>query len=234
MKECKDKEFTNEVAFRLIPSKYPPIALFDDVADEEEFAALYAIQELTNPRIQNELGNLTLVDPSEIPFGIAGCSYAVAPFVHISGDGGRFNDAQFGAFYCAENMETAISEVSYHQVRYLNNIENCPFEVITYRGLECQFTAKLKDLTSLPMEHDVYSKSHYSAGQQIARELKQSGSDGVTYFSVRARKPEEVCFALFAPRLIQRIVQAAHFESFYSNGAITKFEKVSPCNAEQD
>ena len=31
-------------AYRLVNSKFPPIALFDDVADAEDFDALYQIQ----------------------------------------------------------------------------------------------------------------------------------------------------------------------------------------------
>ena len=55
-------------SYRLVNSKFPPIALFDDVASDEEFDALYALQALTNPRLQNEVGNLNLIPRSEIPF----------------------------------------------------------------------------------------------------------------------------------------------------------------------
>ncbi len=224
VKSCKD-----QIAYRLIPSKYPPITLFDDVASEDEFAALYAIQELTNPRIQNEVGNLSLVALNDIPFGISGCSYALAPFVHLGRDGGRFNDSQFGAFYCAQEVDTAIEEVSYHQVRYMNNIESCPFDVITCRGLECLFSANLHDLTSVSLDNPIYDPNSYGASQQLARELKLAGREGLQYYSVRSEKDKQICFALFSPKLIQRVVQTAHFESFYSDGKIIKFEKVSPC-----
>lgn len=38
-------------AYRLVNSKFPPIALFEDVADADEFEVLYQIQALTNPRL---------------------------------------------------------------------------------------------------------------------------------------------------------------------------------------
>ena len=38
---------------RLVNSHYPPIALFDDVADASEFDALFALQALTNPRLRD-------------------------------------------------------------------------------------------------------------------------------------------------------------------------------------
>lgn len=71
-------------AYRLVNSKFPPIHLFDDVADAEDFDALYQLQALTNPRLQNEVGRLELIAREEIPFGIPGCSYATAPFTHVN------------------------------------------------------------------------------------------------------------------------------------------------------
>ena len=61
-------------AYRLVNSKFPPIELFDDVADADEFDMLYQLQALTNPRLHNETGRLELIPRGEIPFGIPGCS----------------------------------------------------------------------------------------------------------------------------------------------------------------
>ena len=95
-------------AYRLVNSKFPPIALFDDVADADEFEVLFEIQALTNPRLKNELGQLELIARSEIPFGIAGCSYAIAPFTHVNPAGSRFSDGLFGVLYLADSMEAAL------------------------------------------------------------------------------------------------------------------------------
>ena len=80
-------------AYRLVNGKYPPIQLFDDVADEADFEALYAVQALTNPRIQMQVGELHRVPPGRRPWGIPGCNYALGPFVHLSPYGSRFSDA---------------------------------------------------------------------------------------------------------------------------------------------
>ncbi|MCP4475568.1 MAG: hypothetical protein GY821_13590 [Gammaproteobacteria bacterium] len=45
--------FKQQSCYRLIPSKFPPIALFEDVANPRDFEALYAVQRLTNPRIRH-------------------------------------------------------------------------------------------------------------------------------------------------------------------------------------
>lgn len=69
-------------AYRLVNSKFPPIAIFDDVADADDFEDLFALQTLTNPRLLNEIGRLELIPRQDIPFGIIGCSYATAPFTY--------------------------------------------------------------------------------------------------------------------------------------------------------
>ena len=106
------------IGYRLVNSKFPPIDLFDDVADPDEFAALHALQSLTNPRLQTEVGDLALLPLEQIPFGIRGCSYAVAPFTHINPEGSRFSDGSFGVLYLADTLETAIAEVKHHQQAY--------------------------------------------------------------------------------------------------------------------
>ena len=121
---------------RLINTKYPPIALFDDVASPDEFEMLYEIQALTNPRLRDELGDISLLSTAEIPFHCErGRSYAVAPFTHINPIGGRFNDGLFGALYIASDDQTAVLEVRHHQQEYWSKIEGLEYERFLFRGL---------------------------------------------------------------------------------------------------
>ena len=113
--------------YRLVNSKFPPIALFDDVANAEDFETLFQAQALTNPRLLNEVGKLELIPRSEIPFGITGCSYATAPFTHVNQDGSRFSDGRFGVLYVADDIDTAVAEVRHHQSRYWSNVTGLRF-----------------------------------------------------------------------------------------------------------
>ena len=134
-------EFAGEQlqAYRLVNSKFPPIALFDDVADADEFEVLYQIQALTNPRLHNEVGRLELIARDQIPFGIPGCSYAIAPFTHVNPAGSRFSDGSFGVLYLADSMETALAEVRHHQSLYWSNVRSLNYERFVFRGLSCSF-----------------------------------------------------------------------------------------------
>ena len=212
-------------AYRLVNSKFPPIALFNDVADAEEFEALYQIQALTNPRLQNEVGRLELLPVQEIPFGTVGCSYAVAPFTHINPAGSRFSSGAFGMLYLADTIETAIAEVRHHQQLYWSNVDGLSYERFVFRGLACSFNeAGCQDATVIALADPIYAPGDYSQARELGMALKKAGSPGVRYHSVRA--PGSVCWGLLTPRCVSGIVQCAHYEMIWS-GEVVGINKVS-------
>ncbi|MEJ5060048.1 MULTISPECIES: RES family NAD+ phosphorylase [unclassified Pseudomonas] len=212
-------------AYRLVNSKFPPIALFDDVADADEFEVLYQIQALTNPRLKNEVGQLELIARSEIPFGIPGCSYAIAPFTHVNPAGSRFSDGQYGVLYLADSMDTALAEVRHHQGLYWSNVPSLNYERFVFRGLSCAFVeVGMKDATSLPMTDPVYAPDDYSHSRLLGRAIKDVGHSGLRYHSVRMQGG--YCWALMTPRPVSSVIQTAHYEMVW-NGQVTSVSKIS-------
>ena len=205
--------------YRLVNSKFPPIDLFDDVASADEFAALHALQVLTNPRLQNEVGNLALLPHEQIPFGIRGCSYAVAPFTHVNPQGSRFSDGSFGVLYFADTLETAIAEVKHHQQVYWQNVPGLHYERFVFRGLKATFDqGGCYDALVLPIEHAIYTPDDYSISQPFGAEIRRCGG-GLRYHSVR--KLNAKCWALMTPSCVADIIQTTHLEMIW-NGAITQ------------
>ncbi|MGI9462626.1 MAG: RES family NAD+ phosphorylase, partial [Aestuariivirgaceae bacterium] len=111
---------------RLINSAYPPIDVFEDIADPADWGLLTSAESKTNPRISETIGNLDLVPPAR-RVGGEGASYVMAPFVHCSPDRpGRFHDGTFGAFYAGESFETALFETVYHTGRFYQATADAP------------------------------------------------------------------------------------------------------------
>mgnify|MGYP006197073655 CR=1 FL=1 len=207
-------------AYRLVNSKYPPIDLFDDVADAEEFEILYQLQALTNPRLHNETGRLELIPRSEIPFGIPGCSYATAPFTHVNPAGSRFSDGSYGVLYLADSMETALAEVRYHQEHYWSNVPALNYERFVFRGLTASFSdSGMRDATALPLSDPIYAPDDYAHSNRLGSEVKREGCTGLRYHSVRS--PGNICWALMTPRPVTSIIQSAHFEMIWSGQIIS-------------
>ncbi len=218
----------NEAAqgYRLVNSKFPPISLFDDVANADEFELLYALQARTNPRLQNEVGQLEFIPLKDIPFGIVGCSYATAPFTHVNPHGSRFSAGHFGVLYIADTIATAIAEVKYHQQRYWEKVEQLNFERFVLRGLRITFKqAGMQDLTGLPPNHPIYHATDYSSAQALGQRAHEQQHIGFKYHSVR--HAHHHCWALFTPKTITACIQSAHYEMIWDGEEITSVNKLS-------
>lgn len=194
-------------AWRIIPSRYPPIRLFERVADPGDLDALFAIEALTNPRLREETGDLRLVPPEDRVSG-PGSSVVMAAFTHLNPEGSRFTDGSYGVFYAARDLDTAVAETAYHRARFLRATAQARME-IDMRVYLVDLAAALHDLRGRRAEHPlVYHEEDYAAGQQLAGRLRGGGSDGIVYDSVRRRGGE--CAALFRPRLLSNCRQERH------------------------
>jgi hypothetical protein len=219
IKAIPQAAFFNQTAYRLIPSKYPPKSLFDDVANHDEFEILFAIQELTNPRIRNEVGNLNRVPAQERPYGIRGCNYALGPFVHLNPAGSRFSNGDFGVYYAAEDVQTAIAETRHHQQNYFSGIVGLKFDRLSMRCLKTQFSANLRDIRGDAFnQEECYNKDNYAAAQQLGAALKTNNDAGITYNSVRLAA--KTCYALFTPSVIKDVIQTTHYEYIWDGNKI--------------
>jgi hypothetical protein len=77
--------------WRIVPSRFPPIDLFERIADPADWDALIALESLTNDRIRDEVGDIALVPVAERISG-PGSSVIMAAFTHPNPDGSRFSD----------------------------------------------------------------------------------------------------------------------------------------------
>lgn len=216
--------FTMQRCYRLIPSQFPPIHLFEDVANNDEFEALFAVQMLTNPRIQEEIGLLDQVPEDQRLFDVPGCGYVMAAFTHINPDGSRFSNGDYGVYYAADSLSTAIAETIYHKEQFLS-YTNEPAQELDMRSLIADFSAELFDLTRLnKLQDPVYSSADYKLSQSLGAQIKEQQDDGLVYHSVRA---DGTNFALFKPNKIHKCQQGAHFSYVWDGRKIaTVYQKV--------
>lgn len=214
--------FVDQTCYRLIPSKFPPIALFDDVADAEDFEDLFAVQAMTNPRLKEQVGNLDAVPGDDRVYGIPGAGYVMAAFTHINPDGSRFSNGDFGIYYAAALLQDAIEETRYHRAKFMG-YTNEPAQEIDMRCLVATFTAELIDIRATQYQGTpLYHPTDYRHGQALGNTCKREGGDGITYLSVRGSGE---CYALMKPRLITHCMQASHFGYIWDGEAIVTVYK---------
>lgn len=180
-------------AYRIVPTRFPAINLFDRVASPDDFDALYALEAMTNDRIRDEVGAIELVPDAERLYG-PGCGPIMAAFTHLNPAGSRFSDGSFGVFYAARDKAAAVAETRYHQARFLAATSEPPIQ-LQMRVYHVEVSGRLHDLRDMQKDHPVYHPASYAASQALARELRAQGSNGVSYRSVRMEGGE--CIAAF-------------------------------------
>ncbi len=211
---------------RLIASRFPIVGLYDQVADAADLDVVFAIEALTNPRVRQELGQLSLVPPADRVAG-PGATLIMAAFTHLNPLGSRFSDGSWGVYYAADSLETAVAEVSYHRAAFLARTAEEAID-IDLRWLHADLMDKLHDLrgqgASMP---GVYDPDHYGASQDLGRAMRAQGSQGLVYDSVR--RPQGQCAAVFKPRALSKARTAGHIGLHWDGRAISHwFEKSAP------
>lgn len=198
-------------AVRIIRSLYPPIDLFEDIADPADWPLLIAAEQKTNPRLMETIGNLDLVPPARRVSG-PGASYLMAPFVHASPDRpSRFSDGSYGVLYAARAFETALFETIHHHARFMAATDEPPGWTSQFREILLDVNADLHDVRTGDAAHaELLDADDYLAPQAFGRSLRQQGADGVVYPSVRHEGGE--CAGLFWPDLASQAHQARHLD----------------------
>ncbi|WP_025820371.1 RES family NAD+ phosphorylase [Shewanella marina] len=205
-------------AYRIIPSKFPPIDLYEDVATVEQLEAVYALEALTNPRIKQDYGNPYAINKQHWLINIPNSSLVMAPFVYPNPQGGRFTHPNFAGFYCASSVQTAIKETVYHTEKFMA-YTNEPAQRLQRKTLACYFDANLVDLCSAQFKNSAYYHAlDYQASQQFGLTCMQQQLDGIRYYSVR--HPQGQCFVLYKPNLVTEVLQTQHYDYIWDGAAI--------------
>lgn len=190
---------------RIIRTIYPPVWLFEDIADPADWDLIASAEAKTNPRVRDQIGDLSLIAAERRVSGPT-ASLAMAAFVHASRNRpGRFSAGSFGIWYCGDRFEVALAETAHHFGRFMARTSEPPADA-QYRELVAHIAGSLHDLRGGGFD-DCLNSEAWEPAQRLARDLKSSGSDGIVYPSVRW--PAGQAAALFWPDLIRLpIVQA--------------------------
>ena len=193
--------------FRIIPSRFPPIGLFDRVAAPEDLEAVIELESMTNPRLRDEIGEIQLIPPDERISG-PGTSIIMAAFTHLNPEGSRFTDGSYGVFYAGNDLDTAIAETVYHAARFMRRTKEAAQE-LDRRVYLVDLDGELHDIRGRQATYPlVYDNENYPPGQHLARTLRAAGSNGIAYTSVR--RPAGECVAVFRPKLLANCRQERH------------------------
>lgn len=226
MVKAPQAQITWDETHRLVMSRYPPIDLFDDIADPRDWEALALAQSRTNPRIDEEIGDLSQV-PVERRLSGEGASWVMAAFTHVSPDRPtRFTDGTYGVYCAADALETAFYEHTFHIGRVYSDAGMSSGWLGQARQLIGSIDAELSDVRGHGFEKIMDPDlSSYAEAQVFAIAEKAGDSNGIVYPSQRLR--EGTCIAAFFPDVVSRARQADHFRYHWNGERIDFVQKLT-------
>lgn len=210
---------------RIVRSRFPPIDLFEDIADPADWDAILSAESKTNPRVAESVGMLDLV-PEDRRVAGEGASWAMAPFVHTSTDRpSRFTDGSYGVYYAGDCMEVALFETIHHHQKFMAATDEDSGWTSDFRELVGSVDAELHDVTDINDFGGLFDAKTYAKSQGLAKELRDQYSNGLLYRSVRY--PEGMAIALFWPDVAGIPTQGQHFSYFWDGVQVSKVKNLT-------
>jgi hypothetical protein len=190
---------------RLIPSRFPPIPLFESVTRADDLEAVMELAGWTNDRLVAE--RIARLPPEQWAYGRPNASIVMAAFLHAPPMGARFSGPDLGAWYAAARVETAVAEVAHHLRRecWARGLVSQTRQYRTYRA---RLEGGYHDVRG-NAEPGLYAPLDYRASQAFGENLRAAGSDGLIYDSLRHAGGTAIC--AYRPDNILDVMQAEHF-----------------------
>lgn len=205
---------------RLIPSRFPPVSVFDWAETKEELEEIATLENLTNDRLKSDYGDLSLIAKEEWIIG-DGATPLMAAFTHPGYS--RFSDGSYGVYYAGDSLETAIAETKFHRERFLSasNEVACLIQMREY------LANVIEELVSISfIEHPSILGSDpnsYPQSQAFARALRLKKEYGILYPSVRNESGQ--CVAIFRPTALTIPIQGCHLDYEWDGHSIASIRK---------
>jgi len=219
----RDVTYTSEKTWRIIPSRYPEIDIWDRIGVPEDIDDFLAIEAITNDRIGEVQGKIARVRAEDRISG-PGTTPIMSAFAY--GHAGRFNDSTFGSYYAAFSEKAAILESVHARARFLR-ATNEPSIDIDMRVYTASVSGLYDDVRRTPKTNPIYDPNSYVASQAHGRAvMKANKFDGIVYRSVRNWADGE-CIAAFRPRCVATARALKHLRYAWNGTAIASLYEIT-------
>lgn len=189
-------------SFRLIPSRFPPVQLYEPIAPEKDWDGLKRIETMTNPRLSGARGLLLPEDEGRIDQ-----NWLIAPFAYPDPEPSPYGDGSFGYSVVAESLHSALLIAIQRREAFLRRTAEGPTRLVM-RVIKVPLKAPLADL------------AHIDAADSALRakiaEYRTGKLHGVLVKGPRG-KDDRLAIVLRPTAFVPPAVQAEHY-CFLWNG----------------
>lgn len=207
--------------YRIVSSEFPPINFFESLVEPELMDELFHIESLTNDRLRDEAGDISMVSAEDRISG-PGSTPVMAAFTHI-GAPSRFSDGSYGIYYAGDSLKTAITETRFHRERFLSHTNEDPGEV-DMRAYIGEVLKPMQDIRSGYAELLNPDITSWPVAQAFGLAQREQQAWGIVYTSVR--NPGGECIAALRPPAVSVPRQGPHLSYVWNGKEISQvYEK---------
>ena len=192
-------------AFRLIPSRFPPVAVYEGLVANDRHEDLALAESRTNPRLlAEERMRSKYSDPGSPRLQ----NWNLAPFRYINPEGSRFFGPTRPALELADDRQTALAVSIRRRETFLKRTGEPPIG-LDMRMLRTPLCGKFIDLSDLPSELSKDERWKIGAG---------IGPDVAGLIFTPPERPSARCLAVLRSDVLGRSIQTVHYR-FVWNGS---------------
>ncbi|MGE0093058.1 MAG: RES family NAD+ phosphorylase [Alphaproteobacteria bacterium] len=211
--------------FRLIPSRFPPINVYDGLISEDIQKEAFVIEELTNPRIRSlkRLHPAENVDAKSDP---RLQNWNLAPFAYGNPDGSIFFGEDKPCLEVAVERQTALAVSVRKRQSFMEATQQAPIG-LEMRMLCTPVSGNFWDLRNV--EGPPPAGWELNLRRALGAKLPE-GAQGILYKPVE--RPSGTCLALVTGEVLDKTLQTVHYRYVWDGEKISElyaFDREGTC-----
>jgi RES domain len=159
--------------YRLIPSRFPTINLYERIATPAHHPVLQRIEALTNPRVRDKK-EAAAVESVDVETSPKFQNWNHAPFAYPNPEGSRYLSSLYGSLELFKSLNGALATAIRKREAFLAATANRPIN-LDMRVLRHDFSGKFVDRSDDPI--DMAQADRWAIGEK----LRAEGEHGVYY-----------------------------------------------------
>lgn len=192
--------------FRLIPSRFPPVPVYEGLVANDRLEALVEVENLTNPRLKSEarIASLAGEDPKT---SARLQNWNLAPFAYGNPEGSTFFDEERPCLEVATDRQTALAISVARRQRFLERTAEAPIG-LDMRMFKTPISGTFLDLRGIEAGEVV------ARGRELGRMLRDQ-ADGILFRP--AERPTGTAISVVNGTALHKTLQTVHYR-FQWNG----------------
>jgi len=201
---------------RIIPSRFPPVPLYERLGSPAIQAAAAAFEAVTNPRLR-ALERMAQESVTTTP-GTGPQNWNMAPFEYANPEGTTFLNPAYKVLELVEGLTPALLVAVQRREDFLGGSHETAIDV-EMRALVHKVKGRFADLTGIPFEGDQAKR------WKLGAELYESDVQGIIFH--RPDLPGVRAVTVFDQNALGRTVQADHFRFVWNGEGIQRIGNFS-------